>query len=104
MSRALDRLTEDYCGRVAERIQSKRKAAGMSLNRLAEAAGMSQCMMSYLEQRRSVPTLATLCRIARALGTTVDDLVRPEDPQQTQVQASSQGAISASPCRRRRCR
>ena len=68
MSKALDRLTEGYCKRVAQRIKIRREAAGLSINRLSEMAGMSQSMMSYIEQGRSVPSLATLFRVSRALS------------------------------------
>lgn len=39
-------------------------------------AGISQSMMSYIEQGRSVPTVATLFRIAHALGTSPDELLK----------------------------
>ena len=77
MSRALDRLKESYCAVVAARIKAKRQAAGLSINRLSEMAGMSQCMMSYIEQGKRVPTIATVFRIARALEISPDELTRP---------------------------
>lgn len=75
MSRNLDRQTERYCERVAGQIKRRRIAAGLSINRLSEMAGMSQSMMSYLEQGKRVPTVATLFRIAIALETTPEELL-----------------------------
>jgi ribosome-binding protein aMBF1 (putative translation factor) len=78
MSRRLDHLTEKHCRSVAERIKVKRQAAGLSINRLSEMAGMSQCMISYIEQGKRVPTIATLFRIATALEMEPEELIRSE--------------------------
>ena len=71
----LDRATDSYCKKVATRVTERRKAAGLSINRLSEMAGISQSMMSYIEQGRSIPTIGTLYRIAKALETSPDELL-----------------------------
>lgn len=76
MARTLDRLTENYCVGVAARIKARRQAAGLSINRLSEMAGLSQCMVSYIEQGKRVPTLATVFRLARALEVAPEELTR----------------------------
>lgn len=81
MSRALDKLTEKHCERVAARIKEQRQQAGLSINRLSEMAGMSQCMISYIEQGKRVPTIATIFRIASALELAPEELIRSEPKQ-----------------------
>ena len=78
MSRRLDILTEKHCERVAARIKDRRQKAGLSINRLSEMAGMSQCMISYIEQGKRVPTIATVFRIATALEIDPEELVRSD--------------------------
>ncbi len=78
MSRRLDQLTVKHCEHVAVIIKEKRQAAGLSINRLSEMAGLSQCMMSYIEQGKRVPTIATVFRIAMALNIRPEELIRTE--------------------------
>ncbi|MDR3228632.1 MAG: helix-turn-helix transcriptional regulator [Puniceicoccales bacterium] len=51
----------------------------MSLNRLAEMSGLSQPMIGFIEKGTSVPTVASLYRIARALGVGVGEIVAAVD-------------------------
>lgn len=46
----------------------------MTQRQLAEAAGLSQQAVSYIERGTSVPRVTTMVRIARALGTTIEAL------------------------------
>lgn len=66
----LDEAADAYLASLAETLRRRREAAGMSKNRLAERAGLSQQMVSYVEKRMKSPTAGTLYRMARALGTT----------------------------------
>lgn len=45
------------------------------MTRLAEMSGMSQQMISCIERGMRVPTIATLYRVARALGTTSEEVL-----------------------------
>jgi DNA-binding XRE family transcriptional regulator len=57
-----------------------RKAAGLSRKRLAEIVGVSQQFIYQLEKGEKAPRLDTAKRIADALGCTVDDLLKTDDP------------------------
>ena len=58
-------------------VRAARKRAGVSQVELAERAGMSQPSIARLERGLVSPTVITLDRIARALGT---ELVVDFDP------------------------
>ncbi len=51
---------------------------GWSQQRLAVEAGVHVMTVSAAEREAKEPLLATVEAIARALGTTVDDLLEPE--------------------------
>ena len=58
------------CVTVAERIRKRRIAIGMSQTDLAEAMGISQPYICDIERGRRSLTVATIERIATALGVT----------------------------------
>ena len=63
-------------GRLARRIRSRRKRLRLSIQEVADRAGMAHARVSDLE--RGVgrdPRLSTLRRVARALETVVGELV-----------------------------
>jgi transcriptional regulator with XRE-family HTH domain len=55
------------CSRVAKILHQEREKRGLSMNAVAERAGLSQQMVSYVEREMRNPTLETLLRIAAAL-------------------------------------
>lgn len=57
------------------RLRELRQAAGMSQKQLADAVGITQPHLHDIEVGRRKGSVAVLCRIARALGTTVEMLV-----------------------------
>jgi len=59
-------------GRNLRRLRSRR---GLSLERLAQRSGVSRAMLSQIELGRSVPTINSLWRIARALDVTFSALI-----------------------------
>lgn len=64
-------LTEEtavYCRLLARELTRRRIAARLSMNFLAEKSGLSQPMIGFIEKGTSVPTAASLYRIAQALG------------------------------------
>lgn len=65
-----DADAKSYAEAVAAVIKRRRQAADLSMNRLGEAAGLSQPMIGLIERGIHTPTISTLHRIARALGTT----------------------------------
>lgn len=57
---------------VAQRIRRLREQQRMSQQALAEASGLSRNTLSLLERGRTSPTLATLQKIAAALGVDIN--------------------------------
>ncbi|MGO3152626.1 MAG: helix-turn-helix domain-containing protein [Galactobacter sp.] len=63
---------------VGRRIRALRKAAGMTLDALGEAVGTVPSQLSLLENGKREPKITMLMKIAKALGTTLDDLLTAE--------------------------
>lgn len=61
-------------GRNVKRLREKR---GLTQEGLAELSGFSQQYISGLEQGRRNPTVVTVYELARALGVTHIELMRP---------------------------
>jgi len=65
---ALDRKSQQaVCSRVVKILRQEREKRGLSMNFVAERAGLSQQMVSYVEREMRNPTLETLLRISAAL-------------------------------------
>ena len=61
---------------LGQKIRQLRKEKGLSLNKLAESAGVSAAYLSQLENDVSKqPSAEILLKIASALGTTIADLL-----------------------------
>jgi transcriptional regulator with XRE-family HTH domain len=61
---------------VSGRIRDRRKDKRLSLDRLAALAGVSKGMLVQIENAQANPSIATLCKVAAALGASVADLVQ----------------------------
>lgn len=57
-------LMTDINGRIAARLRALRQAQGWSLDRAAQATGVSKAMLGQIERGESSPTVATLWKIA----------------------------------------
>jgi DNA-binding phage protein len=64
---ASNKSQQAVCSGVACILRQKRVKRGFSMNLVAERAGLSQQMVSYVEREMRNPTLETLLRIAAAL-------------------------------------
>jgi transcriptional regulator with XRE-family HTH domain len=62
---------------VSGRIAALRKSQGLTFDALARRAGVAKGTLVQIEQECANPSIATLCRIAAALGVSVADLVAP---------------------------
>ena len=71
--------SETVAGIVSANVASVRKARQLTLDQLAKASGVSKGMVGQIEQGRSNPSIATLVRLANALGVTISRLVEPAD-------------------------
>jgi len=70
---------------VAATVRSLRHGRGLSAEQLAARAGVSKGALVTLENATANPNLATLVRIADALGVSVSTLVERRAPQPVQV-------------------
>ena len=69
------RLIHEVCARVAKLLHDERVAQDVSMTRLAEGAGLSRQMISYVERGARIPTLDTLLRITNALKVDLADII-----------------------------
>jgi transcriptional regulator with XRE-family HTH domain len=60
---------------VAGSLRTERRRRGLSIERLADASGVSRSAISDIERGRTVPTVNVVGRLARALGIEVATLV-----------------------------
>ena len=67
---------EAICSAVARIIREERMKRGLSLNVLAERAGLSRQMVSYVEQEERNPSLDTLLRIADVIETPLERIIQ----------------------------
>lgn len=75
-----DTPTAVQAERVGGRIRDMRRARSFTLVQLAEAAGLSHPFLSQLERGLASPSMASLERIARALGTSQVELLSVDEP------------------------
>lgn len=66
--------------RLGARLRGLRKARGLTLTQLAEAAALSHPFLSQLERGLARPSMASLERLARALGTSRVELIAASEP------------------------
>ena len=71
-----DQSLQAIASNVAKLLRDERKRQGLSMDSLAEKAGLSQSMISLVERDLRNPTLDTLLRIAHALDLDLADVIR----------------------------
>jgi transcriptional regulator with XRE-family HTH domain len=64
------------CSHVARVLRQERERQGLSMTVVAERAGLSQQMVSYVEREMRIPSLDTLLRITRAMKIDLADVIR----------------------------
>lgn len=64
---------------IARNSRDLRTARSWSLDHLATRSGVSKGMLVQIEQARTNPSIATLCRVADAFGVTLAQLVEVSD-------------------------
>lgn len=65
--------TSEHMG---DRVRALRKERGWTLDQLADASGLSKGFLSQTENGKTQPTGPVLLRVAKALGASVDYLLR----------------------------
>lgn len=73
---ASDKSQQAVCAKVAKILRSERERSGLSMNEVAQRAGLSQQMVSYVERGMRNPTLETLLRISTALNVHLDEVIK----------------------------
>ena len=61
---------------IGKRIRQGRRTAGLTQEKLAEAAGISTAFTGHIERGTRIPSVETLCRICRALGMSMDQTIQ----------------------------
>src|ERR671925_2194938 len=84
MARSVAELASDE-ERIRLRLRALREERGLSLDAVAEAAGMAASTLSRLETGKRRLAVDHLAPLARALGTSVDALLTPEQPADPRV-------------------
>lgn len=77
MGVAADKKSQQaVCARIAQSLRQEREKRRISMNALAERAGLSQQMISYVERELRNPTLETLLRMSAALEVDLWKLIK----------------------------
>jgi transcriptional regulator with XRE-family HTH domain len=71
-----------------ENMAKLRKEKGLSLRSFGSEAGITNVYVYQIEQGQKHPTLETCAKIARALGTTLSEMIK-EAPQQGRLLVAS---------------
>lgn len=72
-------------GRLGGRVRELRGRRGLTLEALAERAGVSRAMISKLERGEKNPTLVVAAKLAEGLGVTLSQLVGMEERREVVV-------------------
>ena len=70
---------------VGERLQALRRFRRCTLREIAQRSGLSESFLSQVERGRSSASIASLRRIADALGVSMADLFEPDSPPEPRV-------------------
>jgi transcriptional regulator with XRE-family HTH domain len=78
---------------VGRNVRAERSRRNWTLDDLAGRSGVSKGMLIQVEQARSNPSIATICRLASALGLTVASLVEAPELPATRVVRADEGVV-----------
>lgn len=63
---------------IAKRLALLRKEKGLSVQKLAESAGISRQAVELIEKGKRIPRIDTAQALCKALGITLNDLTSPD--------------------------
>jgi transcriptional regulator with XRE-family HTH domain len=86
-------VSDDTSTLIAQNLKKLREKMGWSQAALAEQSGVPRPTIAHLEAGQANPTLAVALKVARALGTTVDQLVVPPDEAVTVLSTRAMPAV-----------
>jgi transcriptional regulator with XRE-family HTH domain len=78
---------------IGARVRQERQSRRWTLDRLAEAAGVSRRMVVNVEQGAANPSVGMLLRISDALGVGLPALVQPPAPRPVRITRGGDGAV-----------
>ena len=84
--------TTEFIARVGVQVRRQRKERALTVQQLADAAGVSRRMLTSIEQGQANPSLVTIDRIARALGTDFASLATDSRGEPVAVHAPGEAA------------
>lgn len=70
-----DNLREAIISNVVRLLREEREKRGLSMNVVAQRAGLSHSIVSLVERDLRNPTLDTLLRIAEAIGVNLGEII-----------------------------
>ena len=68
-------LTDQFLSRIGERVRALRTEQSLTVQQLADRSGISRRLLTQIELGQANPSLVSVTRIARALGTEFTDLL-----------------------------
>lgn len=68
-------LASAFLAEVGSRIRERRRAQGLTVQQLADAAAMSRRLLTQIEHGQANPSLVAVTRLSRSLGTDFTDLL-----------------------------
>ncbi|MGY3214357.1 helix-turn-helix domain-containing protein [Mucilaginibacter sp. HD30] len=74
----MEEYTADKSFNIGDRIRILRVTQKRTLQELADNCGMSKSMISKIENNKTMPSVATLVKIAQSLGTTISNLMEKD--------------------------
>lgn len=84
--------TVEFVARVGAEVRRRRKAQSLTVQQVAVASGVSRRMLTLIEQGQANPSLVTVDKVARALGTDFAGLARDSRPDPVSVNAPGAAA------------
>ena len=83
-------LAQDFLGQVGANIRSLRKEQSLTVQQLADRSQISRRLLTQIELGQANPSLVTMTRIARQLGTDFTNLLDTQ-PVETPIEAHAAG-------------
>jgi DNA-binding XRE family transcriptional regulator len=90
--------TREFLARLGGQVRKRRKSAGLTVQELADAAGLSRRMVTQIELGQANPSLVTVDKLAHALDTDFASLTRdsPAEPLAVHEPGESPGVWSSA--------
>jgi transcriptional regulator with XRE-family HTH domain len=85
---------EAVAAAIGASVRRARARSGMSTRELAQRAAMSQPFLSNIENGRSTPSVATLYKLAGALGVTTSELLPTRAEEGIQLARAGEGVVT----------